>query len=485
MAHASRHEMTEAMKAIDQLRNDHAKIIRMLDYYSESLAPFSQPSVYRALQFFNEWMVRIHHVQQEGLFDLLLVQAPDVSRGIVQAMRKEHAVAEAYLRNLVGLIQRGDEDSTELLRRHSRAFIELVRAHVQKEAQALFPLCERLIPPSMDNDLLERFEKDTEGRLSKDALQAHLHIAENPGDTMMVRTKRADPTPVASPAHERRIQVIDAKTLSEDEKEKKNGSGVVGKSSWVFYDQGGHRNLRLHDFGQGLAVQANTFLIVHNGEGMLLDPGGPKVFPNVLAETMMTLDQGTLKWLFLSHQDPDICTALNAWLMETKADALVSRLWTRFLPHFGIDKLMQSRLRSIPDEGMRFDLGGTELLILPAHFLHSCGNFQIYDPVSKILFSGDLGASVGATGIFVQDFDAHIPFMRGFHQRYMGGNAALSAWADMVEQLDVQMIAPQHGLAINGPHMVTRFLDWCRGLQCGIDFATRLFQIPQHKDEAS
>jgi flavorubredoxin len=37
---------------------------------------------------------------------------------------------------------------------------------------------------------------------------------------------------------------------------------------------------------------------------------------------------------------------------------------------------------------------GVELKIIPAHFLHSTGNFTLYDPISKILFSGDIGVSV-------------------------------------------------------------------------------------------
>lgn len=68
-------------------------------------------------------------------------------------------------------------------------------------------------------------------------------------------------------------------------------------------------------------------------------------------------------------------------------------------------------------------LGKTQLFALPAHFLHSEGNFQFYDPISKILFSGDMGASLlGDADVRVEDFDAHIPTMRGFHQRYMVSN---------------------------------------------------------------
>ena len=49
------------------------------------------------------------------------------------------------------------------------------------------------------------------------------------------------------------------------------------------------------------------------------------------------------------------------------------------------------RIIALPDRGQSIALGKCQLKAVPAHFLHSVGNFQIYDPVSKILFSGDMG----------------------------------------------------------------------------------------------
>jgi hypothetical protein len=43
---------------------------------------------------------------------------------------------------------------------------------------------------------------------------------------------------------------------------------------------------------------------------------------------------------------------------------------------------------------MRITVGATDLVALPAHFMHAEGNFQFWDPVSGILFSGDLGVSL-------------------------------------------------------------------------------------------
>jgi flavorubredoxin len=181
----------------------------------------------------------------------------------------------------------------------------------------------------------------------------------------------------------------------------------------------------------------------------------------------------------LSHQDPDIVAAVNGWLMTTDADAYLSQLWVRFVPHFGLDHLVEDRLKPIPDEGMVLNLDGADLLLIPAHFLHSEGNFQVYDPISKILYTGDLGASIGAPYIRVSDFDAHLRFMEGFHRRYMVANRVMKAWAEMVRPLDIEIIAPQHGAYFQGKEMVDRFIKWCAGLQCGVDLITPMFKLPK------
>jgi len=250
------------------------------------------------------------------------------------------------------------------------------------------------------------------------------------------------------------------------------------KDKIVLFDNGNHKVVLLEDHGSGAAVQANQFVIVHGDQGMILDPGGHKIYNKVFSDTHHTLGGAKLRYIFLSHQDPDIVAATNGWLMTTDAEAYASELWMRFIPHFGLDHLVTERLRPIADGGMVMDLAGCGLLVLPAHFLHSCGNFHLYDPVSKILFTGDLGASVGIDYREVSDFAAHMPAMEGFHRRYMASNAALKLWANMVRQLDIEIIAPQHGALFRGPEMVKRLIDWLDGLECGIDRMAGVYTIP-------
>ncbi|MBI2392380.1 MAG: FprA family A-type flavoprotein [Deltaproteobacteria bacterium] len=250
-------------------------------------------------------------------------------------------------------------------------------------------------------------------------------------------------------------------------------------SQKVLFESDTHRNVLLEDFSSGgLAVQANQHMIIDGKVGMILDPGGHKVYSKVMAASRQVLGPARLEILFLSHQDPDIVAAVNGWLMTTDAKAYVSNLWVRFVPHFGLDHLVESRLVGIPDEGMKLPLGGGHVLVIPAHFLHSAGNFQIYDPKAKILYSGDLGASIGHGYDEVTDFAAHLPFIEGFHKRYMASGRALRAWAKTARALDIEIIAPQHGAFFRGKELVGKFIDWCERLECGVDLIGDSYAVP-------
>lgn len=250
-------------------------------------------------------------------------------------------------------------------------------------------------------------------------------------------------------------------------------------SHTILFDDGKHRNVLLEDFSAGsLAVQSNQHLIIDGAAGMILDPGGHKIYAKVLGAAMSQLGKAKLETIFLSHQDPDIVAAVNGWLMTTDAKAYCSSLWTRFVPHFGLDRLVESRLLPIPDEGMRHKLGSCELYFVPGHFLHSPGNFHVYDPISKIYYSGDLGASLGAEYVEVSDFGSHVKYMEGFHRRYMASSRAMKAWARMVRGLDIDIIAPQHGALFRGKPMVEQFIAWCETLSCGVDDIEPKFRIP-------
>lgn len=251
------------------------------------------------------------------------------------------------------------------------------------------------------------------------------------------------------------------------------------------FHQGAHRCVMFSDLvADEEAVQANQFLIVNNGSGVILDPGGNMTY-NELSLTMRKyVAPSQLDYILASHADPDIIASLDKWMTATQAKLVISSLWARFAPHFCKVGKTDDRIIGVPDEGARLAFGNTELWLLPAHFLHAEGNFQFYDPVSKILFSGDLGVSLVSgqqATQFITDLHPMPHGMEAFHRRYMVSNKILKLWVRMFRELDVAMIVPQHGAPLRGA-AIGQLLDWLEGLSCGIDLmSTTHYQVPTRR----
>ncbi len=245
------------------------------------------------------------------------------------------------------------------------------------------------------------------------------------------------------------------------------------------YDNNQHICLFVTGLVEGEGIPSNQLVIIDHGEAALFDPGGELTYTplSIQLSKHITIDQ-SLRYVFASHQDPDIISSLPRWLMHSQCKVVTSRLWARFLPHLvsgfvsnQMNKSLVNRMVEVPDQGGKVTLGNCEIQAIPAHFLHSVGNFHFYDPISKLLFSGDVGAAAtpGKDHEPVENMAEHIPLMEGFHKRYMASNKACRIWVNRVRKLDVEMIIPQHGRPFMGKERIAEFLAWFENLECGVD----------------
>ena len=241
------------------------------------------------------------------------------------------------------------------------------------------------------------------------------------------------------------------------------------KHTEIIYENGNHKwaAITRDPDKPGYIIDTNEFLIINENQAMLTDPGGIEIFASVISAISAEFDPGHIVQLFASHQDPDVVSSLALWLdFNPEMKCYISWLWATFIPHFGGNN---ETIISIPDEGMPIMLGSLMLEAVPAHYLHSSGNFHLYDRKAKILFSGDVGTALlpeNGNGLFVKNFDQHIKHAEGFHRRWMGSNEAKLDWCGRADQLDIDMLCPQHGAIYQGAD-VKRFINWFADLQIG------------------
>jgi flavorubredoxin len=247
----------------------------------------------------------------------------------------------------------------------------------------------------------------------------------------------------------------------------------------VLFDDGEHKCIMFSfddESHEDSFLSVNQYLIVQNGVGVLIDPSSQAIFDELYDAVSKFIDITKIKFIFLSHQDPDVSASIGEWAGVTPAKFIMSSLWVRFMSHYGF--MDMSRIVSLVDHGAKLNFGQDALKFIPAHFLHSPGNFSLYDTRSKILFSGDIGAAVITSSQDgtkeVDNFEEHKSYLEGFHKRYMGSNKLCKAWVEKVRENDINMIAPQHGYVFKDKD-VANFLNWFEELQCGSDFIQELY----------
>ncbi|WP_054838839.1 MBL fold metallo-hydrolase [Sulfuracidifex metallicus] len=242
---------------------------------------------------------------------------------------------------------------------------------------------------------------------------------------------------------------------------------------YVLGEDGDHKFvwLGLDESEHEKGILTNQYLIMDKGESALIDPGGYFVFERVFNNVQSMVDPEKITKIMYSHQDPDVIGSLNLLLdMFPNAKFYVSYLWERFIPHLGVS--VNDRIVDIPDEGMDIKVGESILRAVPAHFMHSPGNFHYYDPRLKIYFSGDMGAAIYPKGtwyLIVDDFETHRNFMEPFHRRYIASRKAIDLWKKTIENLEIDVVAPQHGSVFIGDN-AKKFLEWLWSLdKVGLD----------------
>ena len=172
-------------KPTEVLSDEHRVIERVLAAVEKLLiAPPAQSLSHwkKALDFISNFADQCHHLKEEKLL-FPAIEAHGIPRegGPIGMMLMEHEEGRDYVRGMraaVESLESGGAGAAESLARNARAYLRLLREHIQKEDEILFRMADECIPAGEQAALLKSFEEHETRELGAGFHEKYLAITQ-------------------------------------------------------------------------------------------------------------------------------------------------------------------------------------------------------------------------------------------------------------------------------------------------------------------
>lgn len=176
------------MKATQILSEEHQVILRVLSAL-ENMAnrtignPSVRPGFFLdAADFIKNFADGCHHSKEEGVLFIAMSDAGiPVQGGPIGVMLAEHEQGRTFTRNMRAAAQawqEGDASTRDTVIQNAMGYVTLLRQHIYKEDNILFPMADRSIPLDKQATLEEEFEKIEHEETGEGVHEKYLALAE-------------------------------------------------------------------------------------------------------------------------------------------------------------------------------------------------------------------------------------------------------------------------------------------------------------------
>jgi hemerythrin-like domain-containing protein len=135
-----------------------------------------------AIAFLRTFADKCHHGKEEArLFPAMERHGLPADAGPTAVMRAEHEMGREAVRRMDEAVvahAKGDASAASRFAYHAHGFVELLREHIAKEDQVLFPMADRMLPPAVQTELLADFETAEREEMGEGTHEAMLEVAE-------------------------------------------------------------------------------------------------------------------------------------------------------------------------------------------------------------------------------------------------------------------------------------------------------------------
>jgi hemerythrin-like domain-containing protein len=152
--------------------DEHQLILRMIALVEKNTALLEQGRFRNwqfyldAVDFIRNYADRFHHAKEEDvLFVQLVKNGMPEKNSPIEAMHMEHDQGRAHVRAIETAAQKAlawETGQIPTLIEHARGYAELLRGHIQKEDEILYPLAERVLPQDVRQGMLQAYARAEE-----------------------------------------------------------------------------------------------------------------------------------------------------------------------------------------------------------------------------------------------------------------------------------------------------------------------------------
>jgi hemerythrin-like domain-containing protein len=154
-------------KAIEDLVHEHEAILSSLGILDAMVGRLGRPSPPTAgdlrsfIGFLKEFADKCHHGKEEGIFFPALVKAGIPEKGgPIGQMLADHVEGRKLIKGMEAAIANTVDTRTFTVA--ANGYAALLRAHIGKENNVLFPLGEKALTPAQLDVIFDRFEQHEE-----------------------------------------------------------------------------------------------------------------------------------------------------------------------------------------------------------------------------------------------------------------------------------------------------------------------------------
>jgi len=161
--------MDEFARASDELMQEHRIIERVLDaletatVHLENGHPVRAEFFLEAADFIAGFADGCHHKKEEGvLFGAMVESGIPRSGGPLDMFLDEHVQGRAFtrgMRDAARQLQEGDAGARAALISNARRYVALLRDHIVKEDEMLFPMADEIFSAEQQYRVLREFER--------------------------------------------------------------------------------------------------------------------------------------------------------------------------------------------------------------------------------------------------------------------------------------------------------------------------------------